>query len=169
VETGAGSWPDAMFGRAISEGVGHDGRARSLTMHWNTFRELSDEDLASVIVYLRTLKPVKTKLPKRRLSHDRELELQKSSELMAGPVKEQDLSDTLTRGRYFIRIADCVGCHTNWYNRNPGFLGGGNKLEKWYDTSFVFSTNISPHETGLKGWTPDMFVRMMRSGKNGTL
>src|SRR5690606_18838882 len=169
VETGAGNWTDDMFARAIREGIGHDGRALSLPMYWNTFRELSDEDLASVVVYLRTLKPAKNKLPKRRLSRDRELELQKSSKLLAAPVKEQNLSDLLTRGRYFIRTADCVGCHTSWYKRNPGFLGGGNKLQKWYDTSYVFSANISPHETGLKGWTADMFVRMMRSGKNGTL
>lgn len=169
VETGAGSWTDDMFARAIREGIGHDGRALSLPMYWNTFRELSDEDLASVIVYLRTLKPVKNKLPKRRLSEERELELQKSSSPLTKPVKQQDLSDMITRGRYFIKTADCVGCHTSWYQRNPGFLGGGNKLNKWYDTSFVFSTNITPDETGLKGWNADMFIRMIRNGKNGTL
>jgi mono/diheme cytochrome c family protein len=56
-ETGAGNWTDDMLARAIREGVGHDGRALSLPMYWSSFRELSDEDLASVVVYLRTIPP----------------------------------------------------------------------------------------------------------------
>ena len=54
-ETGAGTWTDDMFARAIREGVGHDGRALSLDMPYNNFKRLSDEDLASVIVYIRSL------------------------------------------------------------------------------------------------------------------
>ena len=168
-ETGAGTWTDDMFARAIREGIGHDGRALSLPMYWTTYRELSNEDLASVVVYLKTLKPVKNKLPKRRLSAEREKSLQGSSRPLTEAVKEQNLSDPLTRGRHFIRIADCLGCHTSWYKRNPGFFGGGNKLEKVYDTSFVFSTNITPDATGLKGWTPELFIQVMRSGKAGVL
>ena len=54
-KTGAGTWTDDMFARAIREGVGHDGRALSPAMPYNNFKRLSDEDLASVIVYLRSL------------------------------------------------------------------------------------------------------------------
>ncbi len=61
METGAGTWTDDMFARAIREGIGHDGRALSEPMYWKTYRELSDEDIASVVVYLRTLTPVKNK------------------------------------------------------------------------------------------------------------
>lgn len=43
-----------MLARAIREGIGHDGRALFPAMWYASFRELSDEDLASVIVYLRT-------------------------------------------------------------------------------------------------------------------
>jgi mono/diheme cytochrome c family protein len=168
-ETGAGTWTDDMFARAIREGIGHDGRALSLPMYWTTYRELSDEDLASVVVYLRTLKPVKNKLPKRRLSPEREKSLQGSSRPLTAAVKEQDLSDQISRGRHFIRVADCVGCHTSWYKRNPGFFGGGNKLDKIYDTSVVFSTNITPDATGLKGWSPELFIQVMRTGKSGVL
>jgi mono/diheme cytochrome c family protein len=168
-ETGAGTWTDDMFARAIREGIGHDGRALSLPMYWTTYRELSDEDLASVVVYLRTLKPVKNKLPKRRLSPEREKSLQGSSRPLTAAVKEQDLSDQILRGRHFIRVADCVGCHTSWYKRNPGFFGGGNKLDKIYDTSVVFSTNITPDATGLKGWSPELFIQVMRTGKSGVL
>ena len=63
METGAGSWTDDMFARAIREGVGHDGRALSGAMPYFFFKNLSDEDLASVIVYLRSLPPVHNPVP----------------------------------------------------------------------------------------------------------
>lgn len=176
-ETGAGNWTDDMLARAIREGVGHDGRALSDPMYWGSFRQLSDEDLASVVVYLRTIPPVKNKLPKRRFSDEREKKLQKRSQPLLTPVAAPDLADLVTRGRYYIKTADCIGCHTGWYKRNPGFFGGGNKLENYYgwarlwkeDTSYVFSTNITPHETGLKGWTPELFINVIRTGKGGVL
>jgi hypothetical protein len=37
LETGAGTWTDDMFARAIREGVGHDGRVLSM-MFWPSFR-----------------------------------------------------------------------------------------------------------------------------------
>jgi mono/diheme cytochrome c family protein len=168
-ETGAGNWTDDMLARAIREGVGHDGRALSLPMYWNSFRELSDEDLASVVVYLRTITPVKNKLPKRRFSAEREKELQGKPQPLQATVAARDLSDLLNRGRYYIGTADCGGCHTGWYKRNPGFFGGGNKLESLHDTSYVFSSNITPHETGLKGWTAKTFINVIRTGKGGML
>lgn len=168
-ETGAGTWTDDMFARAIREGIGHDGRALSLPMYWKSFSELSDEDLASVIVYLRTIPPVKNKLPKRKLSPEREKRLQRSSKPLLHPVKAPDLSNLLIRGRYFIKVADCAGCHTGWDKRNPGFFGGGNKLRRLNDTSHIFSVNITPDSTGLKGWTPELFTDILKTGKNLTL
>src|SRR6185503_8436730 len=64
VETGAGSWTDEQFVRAIREGIGHDGRRLFPMMPYLNFREMSDEDLASVIVYIRSLEPVRNQLPK---------------------------------------------------------------------------------------------------------
>jgi mono/diheme cytochrome c family protein len=167
-ETGAGEWSDDMLARAVREGVGHDGRALSLPMYWSSFRELSEEDLASVIVYLRTIPAVKNKLPKRRLPAEREKRLQERSRPLLTPVESPDLSNMLTRGRYYIKTADCVGCHSGG-KRLAGLFGGGNKVDNYYDTSYVFSPNITPHETGLKGWTPEIFINVIRTGKGGIL
>ncbi|MBV6643221.1 MAG: diheme cytochrome c-553 [Cyclobacteriaceae bacterium] len=30
----------------------------------------------------------------------------------------------------------------------------------------TFSKNLTPHETGLKGWTPEVFIATMRTGKH---
>ena len=68
-ETGAGNWTDDQLARAIREGIGHDGRALFPMMPYTHFREMSDEDLASVIVYLRSLTArATTSYPKRKSS-----------------------------------------------------------------------------------------------------
>ena len=66
-ETGAGSWTDDQLARAIREGVGHDGRALFPFMPYQGFRAMSDEDLASIIVYLRSLPPVRKQRPPTEL------------------------------------------------------------------------------------------------------
>ena len=53
--TGAGAWTDDQLARAIREGVGHAGRALFPMMPYSHYRSLSDEDLASVVVYLRSV------------------------------------------------------------------------------------------------------------------
>jgi hypothetical protein len=62
-ETGAGSWTADQLARAIREGVGHDGRALFPIMPYQHYRDMSDEDLASVVVYLRSLPAVHNQLP----------------------------------------------------------------------------------------------------------
>jgi len=61
--TGAGTWTDDQLARALREGIGHDGRALFPLMPYQRFQQTSDEDLASVIVYLRSLPPVRNPLP----------------------------------------------------------------------------------------------------------
>ena len=63
-ETGLGNWTDDEIARAIREGIGRDGQALFPMMPYPHFRNLSDEDLASVVVFLRSLPPVPNPLPK---------------------------------------------------------------------------------------------------------
>ena len=62
-ETGIGTWTDDMLARAIREGISHDGRTLFPIMPYQKFRHLSDEDLASIVVYLRSLPPIRNPLP----------------------------------------------------------------------------------------------------------
>src|SRR5688572_23612313 len=68
--TGAGRWSDDMLARAIREGIGHDGRLLHPQMWYRSYRQMSDEDLASVVVYLRSLPPVRNTLPQTVLSEE---------------------------------------------------------------------------------------------------
>ncbi len=166
-ETGAGKWTDDMLGRAIREGIGHDGRALGGTMWYWSLKNLSDEDLASVVVYLRTIPPVKNKLPKRKVS----LELQKSyvngPTPIYDPVLPPDLNNEIERGKYLVKVADCDGCHSAWEAPfNPGLLGGGNFVVRQYDSAY--SSNITFDVSGIS-YDENVFIEIMRTGKSGTL
>lgn len=171
--TGAGSWPDDALARAIREGVGHDGRALARPMFWRSFRSLHEEDLASVIVYLRSLPAVWNPLPARSLPPERLAGLADDPKPLMDSVPVPDLSDPIERGRYLIDLGDCHGCHTSHYtDRNPGAFGGGNCMGRRVCDGGIgdlFSTNITHDRSGIGGWGEKTFIRVMRTGKGGTL
>lgn len=170
-ETGAGRWTDDMLLRAIREGVGHDGRALNRWMPYQSFRSLSDEDAASIVVFLRSLEPVRNELPKTHLSAERRRRTEEDLEPLTEPVPMPDTVDAVARGRYYIGLADCVGCHTSWYtDYNPGLLAGGNRVSdrtNWGER--VFSSNITPDRSGIGGLDSTGFIALMRSGRGGSM
>lgn len=60
VETGTGSWTEAMFIKAIRSGK-HLGEGRPILppMPWENFARLNDSDLKAIFAYLRSLPPIK--------------------------------------------------------------------------------------------------------------
>ncbi len=169
-ETGAGTWTDDMLARAIREGIGHDGRALHPQMWYSSFRLLSDEDIASVIVFLRSLPPVRHKLPPRRLSESRLREIAEGPLPLDSPVPAPDLSDAVKRGKYLADLADCIGCHTAWEAPYaPGIFGGGNLIErtgKRYH-EHAFSSNLTPDPSGIPYYDDSLFIEVMRTGRVG--
>ena len=66
-DTGLGAWSDAEIARAIRSGVSRDGRPLFWQgMPWDHFSNLDEEDVASVIAFLRMLPPVARKTPAYR-------------------------------------------------------------------------------------------------------
>src|SRR5262245_4425870 len=112
--TGAGTWTDDMFARAIREGIGHDGRPLSPGMWYGSFRALADRALAAVIVYVRSIPAGQNKLPPTILSAGEREELAHMAGPLTGQVTGPDPADPLARGRYLVHLADCEGCHTSW-------------------------------------------------------
>jgi mono/diheme cytochrome c family protein len=164
-ETGAGRWSDDMLARAIREGIGHDGRLLHPQMWYRSFRELSDEDLAAVIVYLRSLPPVRNPLPKTVLSDEQVERHVGAPKPITAPVAAPPQDTPTARGRYLVALADCSGCHTYWEGpRMPGAYAGGNHIER--GEHGAFSTNITPHASGM-GYDTAAFIDLMRTGKAG--
>ncbi len=166
-ETGTGTWPDDALARAIREGVGHDGRALHPQMWYASFRRFADEDVASIVVYLRTLPPVRNPLPATRMDDARRREIAAGIEPLTQPVPMPDLASPLARGQYLVAVGDCSGCHTSWYSeRMPGLYAGGNLIER--GERKAFGTNITPDPSGL-AYGADAFIQVIRTGKSGTL
>ena len=165
-QTGSGTWPDDALARAIREGVGHDGRALHPQMWYRSFRRLSDNDVAAIVVYLRTLAPVHRELPATQWDPAKRARVAKSLKPLTTPVPDAG-AGPLERGRYFVLLADCQGCHTSWYSkRQPGLYGGGNLIER--GDRRAFSTNITADPSGVMADRAG-FISLMRSGKNGSL
>jgi hypothetical protein len=167
VESGAGRWTDDMIARAIREGIGHDGRMLHPQMWYGAFHELSDEDVASVVVYLRSLPPVRNTLPQTHIPFGRRINYANLPQPVAGPVPQPDQSDPVRRGEYLANIADCAGCHTSWYHPDaPIFaklFGGGNAIDGPNGTVIV-SPNITSDPSGISYYDEKLFISSMRTG-----
>src|SRR5262249_23270020 len=127
-ETGIGSWSDDALARAIREGIGHDGRTLFPIMPYQRMRALTDEDLASIVVYLRSLAPIRNPLPPSGVPFPLTRLVNGLPEPIHGPVSA-DLSTPEKRGAYLVTIAACGDCHSPIDDRGaaiPGmdFAGG---------------------------------------------
>jgi hypothetical protein len=85
-QTGAGSWTDDQLARAIREGIGHDGRTLFPIMPYARFHSMSDEDLASIVVYLRSLPPVRHELPATEIIFPVKYLIRNAPEPLQSPV-----------------------------------------------------------------------------------
>jgi len=111
-ETGAGNWSDDALARAISEGIGHDGRTLFPMMPYQNFHDLQEEDLASIVVYLRSLPAVRNPLPATEIIFPVKYLIRSAPEPITSPVAAPDLSDQVKRGAYLVKMAVCADCHT---------------------------------------------------------
>jgi hypothetical protein len=169
-EYGAGTWKDADFVRALRQGIGHDGRTLFPLMPYFYFRNLSDEDLASVIVYERSMAPVHIKRPPTRLTED----IKKTFQPMApvAQVPEPDRSNRVKYGEYLVTAGHCDGCHTPTDEKGdplPGmYLGGGAPLvgnwEGGKKIVTVNALNLTQDASGISYFDEMMFIEVIRNG-----
>jgi mono/diheme cytochrome c family protein len=62
-ETGIGGWTDEQIATAITTGMRPDGRQLAPIMNYQAFVNLTKEDVAAVVAYLRSIPPVNNKVP----------------------------------------------------------------------------------------------------------
>ena len=110
-ETGAGTWSDDQLARAIREGIGHDGRALFPLMPYQAFAHMSEEDLASVIVYIRSIPPVHKMLPPTEIIFPVKYLVRSAPQPITSPVPPPDLSTPVKRGEYLVTVAGCQNRH----------------------------------------------------------
>ena len=170
-EYGAGKWKDADFVRALRQGIGHDGRTLFPMMPYQYFRSLSDDDLASTIVYERSLAPVHIERPKTVLTDDIKKTFQPLPPLTH--VAEPDQSDRVAYGKYLVTVGHCDGCHTPADEQGNNLLGmdfsGGAPLTGAWGPDpkkviTVASLNLTPDPSGIGYFDEKMFIEVIRTG-----
>jgi hypothetical protein len=171
-EYGAGKWKDADFVRALRQGIGHDGRTLFPLMPYEWFRNLSDEDLASAIVYIRSLSPIHTKRAKTFLPEQFRNALQPL--LPVEHVPEPDQTNRIGYGKYLVNAGHCTACHTPHDQQGatiPGmdFSGGDLLIGHWgpYPRKIITVASLQPTSdaSGLSYFDEKMFVNAIRTGQ----
>jgi hypothetical protein len=164
-ETGTGTWSDDALARAIREGIGHDGRTLFPMMPYQMYRHLPDEDLASVIVFLRSLPPVRNPLPKTEIIFPVKYLIRSAPEPVTNPVPAPDISDSVKRGNFLVTIAGCRDCHTPMDHGEPVAsmeLSGGQIFEGPWGR--VASPNLTPDPSGIPYYDETLFLQAIRTG-----
>ena len=151
---GIGDFTDADLERALRRGVGQDGRPL-IFMPSEAFAALSDEDVAAIIGYLRTLPPVDREMPEPRVGPvARALYLRGNFPLLPVTMIDHGGSRpapvpgvTAEYGEYLSTIGGCRGCH--------GLVLAGDANPD--------APDITVGRIG--DWTEEDFVRSLRQGK----
>ena len=169
--TGAGDWTDDMIARSVREGIGHDGRTLFPLMPYQKFRSMSDEDLASVIAYIRTLPAISQQRPLSVIPFPVSRLINTAPEPLTAPVPEPDLSTPAKRGEYLVTLAVCADCHTPFDPQNQPMAGmdfaGGTPIEI-PGKPRVATANLTPSPSGIPYYTEEIFFSVLRTGHAGT-
>jgi mono/diheme cytochrome c family protein len=167
-ETGIGQWTDGEIVRAIRDGVSRDGRPLFPLMNYPAYRDFSDEDVLSIVAYLRTRKPI------RRDNGRTELDFPVGMMIRTVPRPVEGRPPGLPasgaeRGRALLNVMMCGECHTPRDDRgNPVSgkeLAGGNPFKgPW---GVVYAANITSHPAaGIGAFSNDDLRRVLKEGKN---
>ncbi|HXH93787.1 MAG TPA: cytochrome C [Thermoanaerobaculia bacterium] len=111
-EFGLGKWTDGEIIRAIREGIDRNGEALFPMMPYEHMRSMSDDDVKSVVVYLRTLKPIHKGVPAKHINFPVNLFVKFVPKPVDGVVPTPDPHDNLAYGKYLSTIGGCYECHT---------------------------------------------------------
>ncbi len=161
-------WTDGEIFRAITSGVGRDGRALFPVMPHANYGQLDPADIKSVIAYLRTLEPIEHETTPSKSDFPMNFILNTIPKA-ADPNPIPEKSKLAAYGKYLITAASCYDCHTKQeqgqYIGNP--YAGGMEFPLPNGTT-ITSTNITPHEKGLGSWTVGQFVQRFKVFKDSS-
>ena len=153
---GLKDWTDGEIYRTITSGVGKDGRPFFPVMPYKSYGRMSDADIHSIIAYLRSIPAVasdpgasKADFPMNIIMHT----------IPGVPVKLENAS----YGEYMTTASGCRVCHTREEKGEEvgePFAGGWGFPVP--GAGVVTSANITPHETGIGGWSREKFIRTFK-------
>lgn len=154
------------WSRAVRHGVRGDGTP--LVMPAEDFVEMTDQELSDILAFIRTQPPVDKTVPPIAFGPVGTMlvatgTLPLAAEMFpdhdrAHAVYPPPTADTVEFGKHMSNV--CTGCH------NPKLSGGP---RPGMPPDWAEPLNLTPHASGLEGWTFEDFEKVMRKGirKNG--
>jgi mono/diheme cytochrome c family protein len=166
-ETGLGNWTDDEIARAIREGIRKDGTALFPLMPYQNFAKLDDEDLASIVVFIRTLPAVRNEVPARNLPFPLEHIVKTIPKPITTPQPSHPAATAAERGSYLVTLASCGACHTPAVQGEPrpGMAFAGGELFMDPKQGAVFSMNITPDASGIAHYDEALLTQTLRTGQ----
>jgi mono/diheme cytochrome c family protein len=172
-ETGLTKLSDGEIARALRYGVNHRGHAM---FEFMPFQNASDEDLTAIVSFIRSMPPVKRKLPEptfNLLGKGLHAFVLKPVGPTGTPPKSVKQDTTAEYGKYLVNsIGNCRGCHTPRDMLTGAYTGpdfsGGVVFEGEPGMKGKFITpNLTPDKgTGLIAeWSEKTFVDRFRRGR----
>jgi mono/diheme cytochrome c family protein len=174
-EVGIGQWSLEDFINSVRRGEAPDGRHLYPVFPYTSFAKVSDEDIAAIYAYLKTVNPVKSTPPENDLSFPYSqrwtLGLWKAMYFDDSPFEPQpQQSAQWNRGAYLVEgLGHCSMCHTprNFMGANDTSLAmtGGTYMTRVEGKLSAWSApNLTSADVGLAMWTVDDITDYLNLG-----
>jgi mono/diheme cytochrome c family protein len=161
---GLSTWTDGEIFRTITTGENKNGKALFPLMGYLAYGKMDQEDVYSIIAYLRTLPSLKNDVPERALDFPLNF-IVNTIPTKAALSPKPDTNNKVDYGRYLITTANCVECHSkvDKGKRIAGSEFGGGRNFSFPNGTIATSPNISPDkETGIGNWSEEMFIQKFK-------
>jgi mono/diheme cytochrome c family protein len=173
-QTGIGRWVVGDLRRAMHGGVAADGHRLYPAFPYASFTKVSDEDVAAIYAYLRTLAPVHYSPPANAFLFSQRWGMIFWNALFFRPGRfESDpaRSPEWNRGAYLVEgLGHCGACHSprNVFlaeETDKPYAGGSfednvsaDKIRRWS------SANLTSAKTGLAAWSVEDLAKYLKTG-----
>jgi mono/diheme cytochrome c family protein len=169
-QDGIGSWTAADFTRAMREGTSPDGRHYYPAFPYTSYQRMNAEELADLFAFMMTLQPVEGRAPGHDLPFPfnirRGVGLWKLA-FLDGRTFAPDPAKSAgwNRGAYLVNgPGHCAECHSQRsfagaIIEDRRFAGGPDPEGRGT------VPNITPHPTGIGGWTADDLATLLKTGE----
>jgi len=162
--TGIGNWSDEEIVRAIKDGIGRNGKVLNPEMPSRYFHSLGDDELHSIVLYLRSIPPVRNQLPEMA----KYVPGKHPPTIAMDSIRLAKSSAMITRGAHLVRLAGCETCHTP--DNEQGFIHGlefaGGKVFRHGDQAAA-SSNLTPDPSGIGYYDKSLFLKVVKTGRVG--